>query len=128
MMVTMADSDALRQQRFRRHRSGDHSICRRNCKDSRPSLKIAPLPAGSGKDLDPAAALRDLACQLQAAYRVDPANAVLARELRSTLLVLLPAPNAGIDAELKALMGDLSRPERGDWPPGTPGNWDDDGG
>jgi hypothetical protein len=79
-------------------------------------LKIVPVPAGSGKDLDPAVGLRDLAVQLQVAYRADPSNAVLARELRTTLLVLMPSKNADMDAQWKLLMGELSRPVQSrDW-------------
>jgi hypothetical protein len=117
----MADSDAVRQQRRRRHRAGDHSMCRRGCQDARPSLKIAEVPAGSGESLDSAAALRDLAAQLQEAYRADPGNALLARELRNTLLVLMPSREAGVDAELRLLMGELSRPV----PDGPPPSWND---
>lgn len=115
----MADSDAVRQQRRRRHRAGDHSMCRRDCGDGGGSLRIAPVPAGAGRDLDPAAALRDLAVQLQAAYDADPGNALLAKELRTTLLALSPSREAGVDAEFKLLMQELSRPvprdQDGDW-------------
>jgi hypothetical protein len=118
-MVTMSDSSAVRQQRYRRHKAGDHSACRRGCNDARASRRKQVLPARSGEDLDPAAALRDLAAQLQAAYEADPGNGLLARELRQTLLVLMPSRDAGVDAELRALMADLSRPvprsETGDW-------------
>jgi hypothetical protein len=94
-------------------------MCRQNCQDARPSLRIAPVPAGSGKDLDPAVSLRDLARQLEVAYRADPGNAVLARELRSTLLVLMPSVDAAMDHEWQQLMSTLSRPvprsETRDW-------------
>jgi hypothetical protein len=113
-MVTMGDSDAVRQMRRRRHKGGDHSMCRRACQDAQASVRIAPVPAGSGEDLDPAAALRDLAAQLQAASAADPANAILAREYRSTLLALLPSSDAAADAEWAAMMAELSRPVKPD--------------
>jgi hypothetical protein len=106
----MADSDAVRQQRRRRHQAGDHTMCRRGCKDSRASVTIAKVPTGSGRDIDPSLALRDLAVGLQAAYRADPGNGLLARELRMTLLALRPSREAGVDDELAALMRDLARP------------------
>ncbi len=43
---------------------------------------------GGGPVDDPAAALRQLAGGLQAAYTADPGNAVLAREYRLTLLAI----------------------------------------
>jgi hypothetical protein len=98
----------VRQQRYRRHKAGDHSLCSRSrCQDARPSLKIAEVPAGSGGGLDPQAALRDLAVQLAAAYAADPANASLAKELRSTLLVLAPRQDEDVKAELVKLMTEL---------------------
>jgi hypothetical protein len=115
-MVTMSDSDAMRQQRRRHHLAGDHSMCRRSCKDARASLTIAPVPAGSAENLDPAGALRELAAQLGAACAADPANAILAREYRATLLSLLPSPDAAMDAEWKAIMAELSRPVPGSPP------------
>ena len=79
--------------------------------------------AGSGENLDPAAALRDLAAQLQAASAADPGNAALAREYRGTLLCLLPPRDASVDAEFRALMSVLSSPvpasETGGWRDGT---------
>jgi hypothetical protein len=42
--VTVADSEALRQRRSRRHRDGDHSLCRHG--------EVTPIrPAGSVGDL-----------------------------------------------------------------------------
>jgi hypothetical protein len=122
-MVTMADSDAVRQARRRHHRAGDHSMCRQGCQVRGASVRIAPVPEGSGQNLDPSAALRDLAAQLRAACEADPSNAVLAREYRATLMALLPSPGAGIDGEFKALMAELSKPvprsETGDWLDGS---------
>jgi hypothetical protein len=123
IMVGMADSDAVRQQRRRHHRAGDHSMCRRGCQDGRAPVKIAEVPAGSGESLDAGGALRDLAVQLQAAYQADPGNALLARELRSTLLALAPSPGAAADAEWQALMAELSRPV----PRDRAGEWRDGG-
>jgi hypothetical protein len=115
----MADSDAVRQQRRRHHRAGDHSMCREGCQDSRGPVRIPVVAPGSGQDLDPAAALRDLAAQLQAAYAAAPDNALLAKELRQTLLALSPSPGAAADAEWRALMGEMARPvprdQTGDW-------------
>jgi hypothetical protein len=45
-----------------------------------------------GDDFDPAAMMRWLADALAAAYRADPSNAALAKELRATLLQLPPEP------------------------------------
>jgi hypothetical protein len=113
----MADSDAVRQQRRRRHLAGDHSACRRGCQAARVSLKIAPVPPGSGRDLDPSAALRDLAAQLREACAADPSNAALSREYRATLLALSPPREGGVEAEMRLLMAELSRPVKGqDWP------------
>lgn len=120
----MADSDAVRQARRRRHRQGDHSMCRRSCGDGRASPRIAEVPAGAGENLDSGAALRDLAAGLMAAYRADPGNALLAREARQTLLVLLPSREAGVEAEMALLMRELSRPV----PYSESNSWRDDGG
>lgn len=115
----MADSDAVRQARRRRHRSGDHSMCRKGCQGSRASVRVPAIEAGSGQDLDPSAALRDLAVRLQAACAADPGNSALARELRATLMALMPSREPGVDAEWRQLMAELSRPvprsETGDW-------------
>jgi hypothetical protein len=113
MMVTMSDSDAVRQMRRRRHKGGDHSMCRRGCQDARVPLQLAPVPVGSGEDLDPVTGLRDLAAQLQAACRADPMNSALARELRSTLLALMPSNDGAMDREWRRLVDELSRPAPG---------------
>jgi hypothetical protein len=82
----VADSDALRAQRYRQHKTGDHSLCRHG----RPVLR-SPDSSPIRQDLaefDPEAELRMLAGRLAAACAQDPANAALARELRATLLAL----------------------------------------
>jgi hypothetical protein len=105
--------------RRRHHKAGDHSMCRKSCPDARGPLRIPPVPPGSAENLDPAAALRDLAARLQAAYHADPGNSLLAKELRSTLQLLLPSRDAAVDHEWRELMAEMSRPvprQPGDWP------------
>src|SRR5215469_16953142 len=85
----MADSDAVRSRRKRQHAQGDHSIC----KHDRPVI-VLPEPPGTSPsegEFDPEAELRRLADLLAEAYRQDPGNAALARELRATL----PGPPPG---------------------------------
>jgi hypothetical protein len=94
----MADSGALRQQRYKHHRAGDHRYCRHG---PRPALAALPDP-DPGEDLDPAAELRRLADRLTAAHEAEPGNAALARELRATLQALAPGAGA-IDPELRAM-------------------------
>ena len=52
--------------------------------------------------------MRELAAELHAAYRADPANAMLARECRSTLALLLPKDSKDADADLTGLLRALS--------------------
>jgi hypothetical protein len=86
------DSEALRSRRKRRHAAGDHSICRHGP----VALPVRLVPAGEAEGLDVVAAMRELAVRLAAAYEAQPANALLARELRATLLALAGlAPAAG---------------------------------
>ena len=82
----MADSGALRTERYKRHKMGDHSLCRSRRDCARPNLALAGPADDVG--LDPAVELRRLAVRLAAAHCQDPANAALARELRNTLLAL----------------------------------------
>jgi hypothetical protein len=49
---------------------------------------------------DPVAELRRLAGQLAQAYRTEPGNALLARELRMTLQALMGAAPDVVDSEL----------------------------
>jgi hypothetical protein len=97
----MADSDALRMQRSRRHRAGDHSLCKR-CAAVR-MVTVADPPVE-----DPVAVMRQLAGQLAAACRADPGNATLARELRMTLQALAD-PGDGLDGELREFLAGFSR-------------------
>src|SRR5438309_595744 len=94
----MADSPAVRQQRHRRHKSGDHSLCRAGCgdHDRRQLAPVRPLSAPAA-DLDPRAELIDLARRLAAAHEADPARADVARELRATLLAIEAAEPAAAD-------------------------------
>ncbi|HEY1324732.1 MAG TPA: hypothetical protein VGF32_31025 [Streptosporangiaceae bacterium] len=72
------------------------------------------VPAGAGADLDPQAAMRQLAAQLAEACRQAPDNAILARELRLTLLCLAPGRADAEQEQWQQLMQELSRPYPGD--------------
>ena len=52
--------------------------------------------------------MRQLAAQLARAYRIEPGNALLARELRMTLQALMPKPGRQADGELEALFAEFS--------------------
>ena len=98
----MADSEALRARRSRRHKAGDHSLCRGNC----AALKLA-APATVGEVIDARAEPRQLAYRMAEAHRADPGNAILGAELRKTLLELMPKANGNADADLTGLFGAL---------------------
>ena len=100
----MADSDALRQRRRKAHISGDHSLCRR-CAAVKPPLE--PFPSGMQAETiaDAETELRRLAARLVTAHEHEPANAIVARELRMTLQALMP--KAAADDGIGALLGDL---------------------
>ena len=108
----MADSTALRVRRSRAHKAGDHSLCRR-CSvvrgEAAPPQAVPSLPRSSaGTDLDPVAEMRALAGRLAAAHEAEPANALLARELRMTLAELTPKDTGkAADADLTGLFGAL---------------------
>jgi hypothetical protein len=89
--LTVADSGALRQQRYKHHRAGDHHLCRHPV---RPGLAPFPPSPQRDGDLDPETELRRLAGRLTAAHEHDPSNAAIARELRVTLQVLIEAAEA----------------------------------
>jgi hypothetical protein len=80
----MADSAALRSRRSRAHAAGDCSLCRH---PRAPVLTLAS--ATRGAPADPRERLESLAGRLEAAHEADPANALLARELRATLTALV---------------------------------------
>jgi hypothetical protein len=109
-MVSMADSDATRQARRRRHAAGDHSLCTKRCQAARTRAGIGEVPAGSAEDLDPKAALAELAHGLMDEWKADRRNSVLARELRQTLLVLVPRSDDGMQAAWNELIRELSTP------------------
>ncbi len=80
----MRDDDATRARRYRRHRQGDHTLCRH-------AVVPAPVPDVTPGEIDARAELEALAARLAAAHRADPGNPGLARELRTTLLSLGPS-------------------------------------
>ena len=101
----MADSGALRVRRSRMHKAGDHSLCVR-CAVIRADM---PVPEGVAPVADAEAELRALAGTLAVAYRAQPDNALLARELRMTLQALLPAAGGKtLEGELDDLFAGLS--------------------
>lgn len=105
----MADSPALRSRRYRQHKAGDHSLCKPGCQPRSGEFgenirPLPPVPAGSGS-FDAEAELRLLADQLAGAYRADPQNALLARELRMTLQSL--KPQAAKATPLQEFLNDL---------------------
>jgi hypothetical protein len=84
----MADSGAARQARYKRHKAGDHSECRGcGAAAARPQAVLS-VAADADPCADPAGELAALAGRLIAAHKADPGNALLARELRVTLLTL----------------------------------------
>ena len=99
----MADSGAARQARYKRHKAGDHSLCRHD----RPSLRVLP-PVPAPDDFDPVAEMRALAARLVTATAAEPGNAALARELRATLAALSPGAS-GLDPELAELLREFPR-------------------
>lgn len=107
----MADSGALRVRRARKHKAGDHSLCRR-CAAVRgqdgPPVGIIPVPQlPATAELDPTTEMRRLAARMIDAHQSDPGNAILAAELRKTLLELMPKRTEKPDADLTGLFGAL---------------------
>ena len=97
----MADSGALRVRRAKAHKAGDHSLCVR-------CAAVRPVTADPEGVADAEAELRQLAGLLAVAYRAQPENALLARELRMTLQALLPAAGGQtLDGELNELFAGL---------------------
>lgn len=98
----MADSDALRMRRVRRHKAGDHSLCKRCA-----ALKSPREPSPTTTVTDPNAELKDLAGRLVMAHRGEPENALLARELRLTLQAL-QAGTGSVDDDIRDLFAEFS--------------------
>jgi hypothetical protein len=94
----MADSGALRTERYKRHKAGDHSVCRRGCGGRVIPVAFPPSAAGDDAGVEPRAALERLARRLEAAHAEDPANALVARELRMTLQALAAGGSVQDDA------------------------------
>jgi hypothetical protein len=122
----MADSGSLRVKRHRLHRAGNHSLCRPGCggitQVPAVAAKIREVSGdrpGSREDsaaFDPRLAMGELAVQLRAACEANPADAVLAREYRLTLMELAKGgdsdavdPFAELLAGLSAPVGDPAR-------------------
>jgi len=106
----MADSNALRMRRARAHKAGDHSLCRRCAAvraEAEPLHGVTSLPQQPAPPLDPPAELRALASRLAAAHEADPANSLVARELRMTLQALMPKGSENADADLTGLFSAL---------------------
>jgi len=79
----MADSAALRSRRSRAHAAGDCSLCRHGTVS-----RLVTVPAAGDTPVDARGALEGLARRLEAVHEADPANALVARELRMTLQAL----------------------------------------
>jgi hypothetical protein len=94
----MADDGATRTRRWKLHKAGDHSLCRR-CDARRPLAAVPAAGTLAPRGIDPAVSLRALAERLEAAHTEDPGNALLARELRVTLQAI-GAPDEGGGGEL----------------------------
>ena len=92
----MADSGAVRAQRYRKHAAGDHSMCRHPAEARiAPAVRLAAAPEPG--ELDTWAELTALARRLAAAHEAAPDRADVARELRATLLAVAAAEPAAAD-------------------------------
>jgi hypothetical protein len=97
----MADDGAARTRRWKAHKSGDHSLCRR-CAGTRPQLEAVP-PVPDGEVTDAPLELRRLAFRLAEAHRAEPGNGIVARELRMTLQALGAKADDGLGELYEAL-------------------------
>jgi hypothetical protein len=107
---SVADSDALRSRRRRRHARGQHDLCRPGC----AARQLAAVPAGppetgaeSPAITDPAAGLRALAGRLEEAHKASPGDAPLGRVLKDVWVALASLEGAG-GGELAGLLDELS--------------------
>jgi len=101
----LADSGALRAKRARRHKAGDHSLCRHGAAVTVP-VEGQDGPPPVAPVTDPIGELRRLGGRLRAAHVADPGNALIARELRMTLQALTGGKSDG-DDELEALFAEF---------------------
>ncbi len=88
----MADSGAARQARYKAHRQNDHHLCKHDARGV-----LAAIPAGDDSPADPRSALEALWRRLEAVSIADPANAMVARELRAVLVVLAAPQDEDLD-------------------------------
>src|SRR5215471_14109372 len=110
----MADSGSLRVKRHRQHRAGNHSLCRPGCGGiTRVPMAlpgIGGLAGAQEKISDPLAALAELAAQLKVACAANPADAVLAREYRLTLVELAKESDGDAKDPFAELLAELAGP------------------
>lgn len=90
-MVVMADSEAVRSARYRRHRRGNHEMCLHPLAESED--QAAEVDPGQ---IDPVAVLRSVVVRLMAVSEAEPRNVPIAHELRMAVSELArlepPAP------------------------------------
>lgn len=109
----MADDGSTRTRRWKLHKAGDHSECRR-CDAVRgrvtvPSVALLTRKSGeddAAPDLDPQEALERQARRLGAACEAAPGSSALERELRATLLALR-GPAGQADDELTGFLAEF---------------------
>ena len=96
----MADSAALRQQRSRAHRSGDHSLCPSLC-PRRPDVVLvavrAELATAGCLDTYLGAAAVQLADRIDQSVGSAPGLAGMVRELRATMYAALAGNRSAAD-------------------------------
>lgn len=102
----MADPPSLRMRRSRAHAAGDHSLCKRCNAVPRDPVTLRALPS-QPEAFDAKSEMQQLAERLADAHRAEPANALLARELRMTLHELMPKDAGSVDADLTGLFAAL---------------------
>lgn len=73
----------------------------------RPRGVLTVLPPIPAAEFDAAGELRALASRLAAVHEAEPANALVARELRMTLQALMPKDGGSADADLTGLFAAL---------------------
>lgn len=111
---SVPDSEAVRSRRKRLHAAGDHSLCRR-CPAAGGHAAAAPPDVrpvrqlAASQHFDPELEMRRLGARLARAHEAEPANALLAKELRQTLQALIgPGAAEGQDSELAGLFAEFS--------------------